>query len=394
MKVAFLFLLGVVVVFQYSKFPIIVPYLSSDMGMTIVEANSILSMISFIGIFFGAYLASLVKKLSVEVIVTRSLVVASLASLAMYFTTESYAFVFLRVVEGITNILMMIAIPTLLFKVCKNNTNVVMALWGAVFGVGFAAANVIFPYIISIFSWDAVFLAHSLMLLCLLAAYLSVYHKPAEAAPVQANTDGFGLSIYKRLLTHRPYQLIMIVFLCFTLMYISSVSMITSFLSENASEGIDYATSIIFICTLLGVLSVLVTSYLISRNVSPLLMIAISAVFIGVNAAYLFDTDNLSPLHYCIHFLFLGVFEGAVFSLVTLVAFNEHDMIEIKSGYIHTGNFGSFFGPIVASLFVANGDWDNLKYLFAAVAVAALIFSLLSYVRLEVKLREVATQEG
>jgi len=381
-RIILLFIVGIAFAFQYSKFPLISPELSEHYGYSLVESNVLISSVSFIGILFGVLFALWIRKIGATRSLIFSLFLAIATSSMMAVCSSFYLFLLLRILEGASNIVAMISIPMLIYTYGGNHRNIVMALWGAVFGIAFSTSSILVPEILRLFTWQAAFYFHSGLFIVLTIA-VSWLFRSCEDSSAKKTTETLvnnARNLMSEIFSNKRFIASLLIFLPFTMLYISTISMMTSYAYTVYDGDFKAVSELVFTCTLIGTISVIASSFIFASVNRAIVMITVSFLCIGINAMDLFEQANFSQSKFIFHFILLGVIESGVFSLIAHFSKDEGEVLALKTGYIHVGNTGAFLGPILAALIVSNFGWEKLGAGIATISTFGVVFGAYAFI--------------
>lgn len=124
------------------------------------------SGVAVVGILGGAMAGFVVARFGLRHAVLWACGFSAALALAQGMELPFWAYMTLRIAEGIGHLLFVVALPTLMASCARPaDKSVVMGLWGTFFGVGYALMAVIIPPVEAWGGLQAVFVGHGLLLL-------------------------------------------------------------------------------------------------------------------------------------------------------------------------------------------------------------------------------------
>lgn len=192
---ALVILAGVCAAVHVGKLPPAITALQQALGMSLLQAGFLLSMIQLAGMSSGVAFGALADGLGLRRSMILGLVVLGLASALGGLATSVPALLVLRAVEGFGFLLVVLPAPGLLRQlVPMQRLSRVLGWWGAYMPVATAGALLIGPLWIASFGWRAwwwLLAALSLSMACALARAVpaaAVVVRPAAGATLRWST--------------------------------------------------------------------------------------------------------------------------------------------------------------------------------------------------------------
>lgn len=147
-------LAGVVTAMHVAKLPTALPVLREALGVTLVEAGFLLSMVQLAGMLLGALVGLAADGLGLRRTLLAGLVLLSAASLAGGSARSVELLLWLRGVEGLGFLLATMPAPSLIRRlVPPSHVNAAMGWWGAYMPMGTAIALLAGPGAIALVGW-------------------------------------------------------------------------------------------------------------------------------------------------------------------------------------------------------------------------------------------------
>ena len=147
-------LAGIAAALHIGKLPPAIPALQEALGLTLVQAGFLLSLVQLAGMAAGVAFGSIADGLGLRRSMIVGLCVLAAASAAGGLATGAAALMLLRAVEGFGFLLVVLPAPPLLRKLAPpERANVVLGLWGSYMPVATATALLLGPLVIGAFGW-------------------------------------------------------------------------------------------------------------------------------------------------------------------------------------------------------------------------------------------------
>lgn len=149
-------LAGVCAALHVAKLPPAIPVLQGELGLSLVQAGFLLSMVQLAGMCAGLAFGALADGLGARRSMLMGLSVLAAASAAGAFATSAAWLMLLRACEGFGFLLVVLAAPALVRRlVAPERLNLVLGLWGAYMPLGTALALLGGPWVIGRLGWPA-----------------------------------------------------------------------------------------------------------------------------------------------------------------------------------------------------------------------------------------------
>ena len=310
----------------------------------------ILSILGIFGLIGGATAGIVISRFGPARLLIAALAFGAVLSALQAFLPPYPVLLALRLIEGLSHIVLVVAGPTLMVAVsAPRDHRTVMAIWATFFGVGFAlTAWLGFPLAQSQ-GVSALFQAHALALLILAVALrlVGLPRLPRASAPSQG-WIATHLAIYRNLPTALPGM----VFLWHTITYVALLTLLPA-LGPAGTQGLLGT-----LLPLTGLVGTFTAMALIRRHGS-LPGIAITG-FAGTALLVLLltqlqGTSAFVPVAALLSF-FAGLVPGAAFAMVP--AFNGDAIAQSRANgaLAQLGNLGTVSGtPILAFALASAG---------------------------------------
>nr|WP_249728839.1 MFS transporter [Acidovorax sp. CCYZU-2555] len=355
---------GVTAALHIGKIPPAIPVLQQALGLTLVEAGFLLSMVQLAGMLLGVLLGVAVDGLGLR----RSMLIGQLtlcvASLAGIWARAPADLLVLRAVEGLGFLLVVLAAPSLIRQlVPARQLPSFLGLWGAYMPAGAALALLCGPLFMAAWGWQAWWgLLGALSAAMALWLVLGVPDAgAAPAGPAGATPEPWAQRLRVTLASPGPW----LVALAFA-MYSSQWLAVVGFLpSVYAQAGVGAVAA--------GALTALVCAMNIIGNVAAgrWLLRGLAAqrlLFWGFGSMALTAFLTFSPLlgeapllRYAAVLLFSaagGMVPGTLFSLVVRLAPSAQTVSTTMGWVQQCSATGQFLGPpLVAWVAAQAGGW-------------------------------------
>lgn len=364
---------GVCAALHVGKLPPAIPALQAALGLTLVQAGFLLSLVQLAGMSVGVAFGVLADGLGLRRSLLLGLAVLALASTLGGTAVGAAPLMLLRAAEGFGFLLVVLPAPGLVRQlVPPQRLSRAMGLWGAYMPVGTASALLLGPLLIEWLGWRAWWWGLAALSAAMVAVVWRTVPDPA-AGPRPATLLPWTQRLRHTLAAPGPW-LLALTFACYSGQWLAVVGFLPTIYRQ---AGVDPA--------LTGVLTALAAAANIVGNVgsgrllhrgwaAPRLLM-IGFVTMALAAALAFAAPDLPAwLRYGAVLVFSmvgGVIPGTLFALVVRAAPGEHTLSSTVGWMQQWSALGQFAGPpTVAWLASRMGGW---QYTWVATGASALL---------------------
>ena len=374
-------LAGVCAALHVGKLPPAIPALQQALGVTLVQAGFLLSLVQAAGMLLGVGFGVVADGLGLRRSMLLGLAVLVLASALGGTATGVAALMALRVVEGFGFLLVVLPAPGLVRAlVPPQRVATMLGLWGAYMPLATALALLTGPLAIAAVGWRAWWWA-----LAAVSAAMALWL--LRAVPADAPRQAAPAPLLGRLATTLAAPGPWLVAMCFA-MYSGQWLAVVGFLPVvYAQAGVPEAASAVLtaLAAAANIAGNVASGRLLQRGVAAQRLLAVGFVTMGIAAAVTFAASTWPPaLRYAAVLLFSGVgglIPGTLFALALRLAPGEGTVSTTVGWVQQWSSVGQFAGPpLVAWVASRAGGWQwtwlatgacSLAGLALAAAIAA-----------------------
>lgn len=358
-------LAGVTAALHIGKIPPAIPVLQQALGLTLVEAGFLLSMVQLAGMLLGVLLGVAVDGLGLR----RSMLIGQLtlcaASLAGIWARAPVDLLVLRGVEGLGFLLVVLAAPSLIRQlVPARQLPSFLGLWGAYMPAGAALALLCGPLFMAAWSWQAWWgLLGALS--AAMALWLLLGVPNAGAAPTAlsaAAAQPWAQRLRLTLASPGPW-LVALAFAMYSSQWLAVVGFLPSVYSQTGVGAVAAGALTALVCAMNIIGNVAAGRVLLRGPHAQRLL------FAGFGCMALMALLTFSPLlgeapllRYAAVLLFSaagGMVPGTLFSLVVRLAPNAQTVSTTMGWVQQCSATGQFLGPpLVAWVAAQAGGWQ------------------------------------
>lgn len=375
------FAAGVCAALHVGKLPPAIAALQASLGLTLVEAGFLLSLVQAAGMTAGLVFGVVADAIGAKRSMLIGLGLLALASGLGAFATGVAPLLALRVLEGFGFLLVVLPAPGLIRAlVAPERLAPMMGVWGTYMPLGAALGLLAGPAWIAAFGWRSWWAA-----LALLSALTALVFARGVAAPVAAPTAapaGGVLARLRRTLAASGPWLIAISFALYSSQWLAVIGFLPTI---YAAAGIGAATTGVLtaLAAAVNMAGNLGSGRLLQRGVAPPRLLGAGFIVMALAAAAAFagagDTGLAPALRYAAVLVFSavgGLVPATLFALSMRLAPGE-DTVSTTVGWMQQWSaFGQFVGPpVVAWLAARAGGWHLT---WVATGAASLVGLLLA----------------
>ena len=374
------FAAGVCAALHVGKLPPAIATLREALGMSLVEAGFLLSLVQAAGMAAGIAFGVLADALGLRRSMLIGLALLAAASMLGAAASGVPALLALRAVEGFGFLMVVLPAPGLIRRlVAPERLSVMLGLWGTYMPLGAALALLIGPLCIAALGWRAWWLAlGALSGLMALALWRGVAERPAPAA---AQARGVMARMQRTLASLGPW-LVAASFALYSSQWLAVIGFLPVIYAA-AGVGATATGVLTALAAAVNMIGNLGAGRLLQRGVRPPRLLATGFVAMALAAAAAFSGasgEGLPPLlRYAAVLLFSmlgGMIPATLFALAMRVAPGE-DTVSTTVGWMQQCSaLGQFAGPpIVAWLAARAGGWHWTGAATGAASLAGLLLA-------------------
>jgi DHA1 family inner membrane transport protein len=350
------FAAGIAAAMQVGKVPPALPLIRVDLGLGLIGAGWVVSLLNAIGAAAGALTGLVADRFGRRRIVLLGLALLASGSALGGLAPNGAALLAARFLEGVGMISVVVSVGALLTEVAAPaDQGLIVGSWAIYLPVGMGSMLLLAPLVLG-FGWRVLWLGNAALLLALMVA-LAAVTRGVGAAP----------AIRRRLADLEPVVarpgpwLLGLIFACYTLQWMAVMAWLPSYAAESLGLGAGVAALATAGVVLINAPGCFMGGVLVHRGVPRWLLVVIALVTMAASAIGFFS-DTLPPL---IRYLLVAAFSavGGLLPAALLAAAPAHAPsprdVAAVNGMINQGaNLGTFGGPPLAAAIVSlAGSW-------------------------------------
>ena len=377
-------LAGVSAALHVGKLPPAIPTLQQALGLSLLQAAFLLSMVQGAGMCAGVAFGALADALGLKRSMLIGLALMAVASVLGGVSQHVALLLGLRAVEGFGFLLVVLPAPGLVRRlVAPERINLMLGVWGAYMPLATASALLIGPLWIEAFGWRAWWW---LMAAVTAGAALWLARAvPDSAAAIAAPSHEpmRWLTRLRHTLSARGPWLIAASFAVYSSQWLAVIGFLPSIYTQAGVSGgaTGMLTALAAAVNMVGNIG---SGRLLHRGTQPTTLLAVGFVAMALTAALAFagaDGGTHPVLRYAAVLAFSmigGVIPGTLFALAVRVAPGEHTLSSTVGWVQQWSAAGQFVGPpLVAWVASQVGGWHLTWVATGACSLLGLVLTAL-----------------
>lgn len=357
---------GVTAALHVGKLPTAVPVLRDELGLTLLQAGFLLSLVQLAGMTLGLAVGLAADSLGLKRTMVTGLLVLAFASLLGGWADTAGSLMLLRAVEGMGFLLASMPAPSLIRRVTgPARVDAALGLWGAYMPFGTAVALVAGPFAMSVLGWRGWWA----LLACLSAAMALWLWRRVPVDPQRSHSGAntaWPLRLRQTLSAAGPW-LVALTFAVYASQWMAVIGFLPSVLGASGfgAGAAGAATALVAAVNIVGNIS---AGRLLQKGVNPewLLYIGFATMAVGAFVAFGSMLDVLggasgAVVRYGAILAFSmvgGLVPGTLFALAVRLAPGESTVSTTVGWMQQWSSIGQFAGPpMVAWVASRTGGW-------------------------------------
>jgi MFS family permease len=381
---ALVILAGVSAALHVGKLPPALPVLREALGVTLVQAGFLLSLVQLAGMTLGLAIGLAADTLGLKRTLVIGLFILSGASVAGCWATDASSLLALRAVEGLGFLLASMPAPGLIRRlVAPQRLQFQLGLWGAYMPFGTAVALLAGPTVIALGGWSVWWwMLGALSLAMALWVGISI---PSDAGVNSANADSndWRRRLGQTLSSRGPW-LVALSFAAYSAQWLAVIGFLPSIYAQAGMAGaaVGAATALAAAVNIVGNVA---SGRLLQRGVPAQRLLRMGFVAMGLGAFAAFAPvwswagASAVAIQYVAVLAFSmlgGLIPGTLFSLAVRLAPGSGAVSGTVGWMQQWSSFGQFAGPpLVALVATLAGGWQWSWLVTAGCAVCGLVLA-------------------
>lgn len=383
---------GISAAMQFAKMSIGFDAFQSELSTGPNVVSALLAACGFFGLIFGVAGASITARIGLRKMLLGSLMLASGLSLMQAAQPPISVFYITRLLEGATNLFIVVAAPALIVRYAPpNGVPSALALWGTFYGVAFAVAGIIGPALIAVGGTPVMLATHAVLTIVIaILLWAQLTSDRSHTGSPDTSDDQADLRLWRltrrmladnlRAVRHKATLLPGLIFLFHSTIYLGLLIFVPLMApTTQVQQLLQVGMPLISIVTTLAV------GPLANGLLSPGAVLSAGFPALVVLSLALTQAD-LAQIYALIGMLVMavsGLMQGSIFILPPRLA-QRHGDDAVAFGLIaQLGSLGSILGPVGFEIATRSPAQGNLGTETAGnVAGFAILLTALSAVGL------------
>ena len=358
-------LAGVAAAMHMTKLPPALPVLRQELGISMVQAGFLLSLVQLAGMGLGIVAGLIADGIGLKRSMSIGLTVVSAAGLAGGWAHDVGTLLALRALEGLGILMITVPAPSLVRRCVPPSRAVrMLGFWSAYMPFGATLALLCGPAVIGLAGWPGWWWLIALFsgVMALLVHWRAPDDPVSASASAQAAAEGWGARLRSTLGASGPW-LGAFTFCCYSGQWLAVIGFLPSLYAQSGWGGALGAvlTALVAAVNMFGNIA---SGRLLSQGVPPraLLWSGFAAMALGAFLAFGTLTQDWPVPRYLGALLFSavgGVIPGSVFGLAARLAPSDRTVSTTVGWIMQWSAVGQVGGPPLAA-WVANqvGGWQ------------------------------------
>lgn len=376
---------GMVAALHIGKMPPAIPVLREALGISLVEAGFLLSMVQMAGMLVGVMVGLAADTIGLRRAVISGQVILALASLGGIWVGHPAQLLALRALEGLGFLLVVLPAPGLIRQlVPPSQLAPHLGLWGTYMPTGMAVVIAGGPLVMAALGWGSLW---ALLGLTSAAMAISVWLQvPSDALrrrampPPPPHANELWWHRLRDTLTRSGPWKVALAFAMYSSQWLAVVGFLPSVYAQ-AGVGGQTAGLLSALAALVNIIGSIAAGRLLHRGVCAKHLLYFGFIGMALTAFLAFSTltAELPVLRYLAVLLFSaigGLIPGTLFSLAVHVAPSERTVSTTVGWMQQCSSTGQFIGPpIVAWSAGVLGGWQSTWVITASLALIGLLLA-------------------
>lgn len=364
---------GFMAAVHVGKLPASVPVLKQELGLTLVQAGILLSLVQGAGMLLALVLGSYSQRIGLKRCMLLGLSVLGVASTLGGMFSSLNLLLLLRACEGLGFLLVTLTGAAYLRElVHADQLQKALGLWSAYMGGGMGIALLLTPWLLHSTVWQGVWVIYGITSFIL--AVIIYFSLPNT----RSNTQQHVGQILKITLAHRPAWLLALIFALYAGQWLCLVGFLPTIYAENHIP-LTIAGSLTAFVAISNALGTALCGRLLQRGYQAVTLIRVGFVVITVCAVSFYTLQaelNFALQYLCVVMFSLvgGLIPASVFSCAMYVAPQPSAIPATIGLTLQCSALAQFvFPPFCAMLVAATHSW-------ASVGISMMILSFIALV--------------
>jgi cyanate permease len=367
---------GIAAALHVGKLPTALPVLRDALGVTLVQAGFLLSLVQFAGMLLGVAVGLAADGLGLRRTMIAGLLLLALASALGAFAESAAMLMFLRALEGLGFLLASMPAPSLIRRlVTPRRVSAMLGVWGAYMPVGTALALLCGPPVMSLVTWRG-WWALLAAVAFVMAMTLWMFVPADVPRRVSSAPTGHWSQRLRETLGARGPWLVALTFAVYSAQWLSVIGFLPTVYAQ-AGLGAAWAGAATSLAALVNMIGNVAAGRMLQRGVPAHHLIATGFVAMAIGGLATFG--GTGAMRYAGVLLFSmigGLIPATLFSLAVRFAPGESTISTTVGWMQQWSSIGQFAGPpLVAFVASQAGGWQWSGFVTGGCAAVGLLLA-------------------
>ncbi len=386
---------GLAIALNVGKVPVALPTLRPELGLSLVQAGWLSSMLTSVAVFSAAFVGMWVGRVgALRMVLTGLLVCAAASALPGLVSVSWPTLIACRFAEGLGFMVVAVSCPALVTDAtAPASRRFALGLWSSYMPLGASVAMASSPLLLPATGWRGLWLLASAgLLMAAWALWLQRSHfgplRPAAAAGPAATPGSFFGPVRQALGQALPW-LLALAFGVWAIQHFALIVWMPTYLRETRQMGAGTIAVLTGLMLVACVPGNLLGGSLVQRGVPRGVLIAVGEALAGLGALVYVQESLPDVLRYAaaVAVSFVGgVIPAAVMASSTVLARTPQQIGTLQGLFMQGAQLGQFVGtPAIAAVVSSTGQWTASLWVSGCAALIGVVLGLAAH-RLESRL--------
>ena len=379
---------GLAVALNVGKVPVALPLLRSELGLSLVQAGWVSSMLTAVAVFSAAAVGMWVGRIGALRMVLAGLLLCSAASLTAGVGIQGWPLLMAsRLLEGVGFMVVVVACPALITAAAgPGQRRFALGLWSSYMPAGASLAIASAPWLLPRTGWRGLWLLTAAAMVAAAAAlWLQRRHFGGSVSTAVPRSASFLGPVRQTLSQALPW-LLALAFGVWAAQHFALIVWLPTYLQEVRGLGtatVALLTSAMLVACVPGNL---LGGVLVQRGWPRGLLIAAAQACTGLGA-WVYSSESLPDgwrYAACVWVSFAGgLIPAAVMTSSSVLARSPQQVGTLQGLFMQGAQLGQFAGtPLIAAAVAASGRWSSALWITVPAALIGVGLGLVAH-RLE-----------
>ncbi len=364
---------GIFGAFQNGKLPAALPTLTSELGLTLVEAGWAVSLLYGITTILGLAAGAFADLWGARRFVTVGLLIVAAASFLGGLATGALGLLATRFLEGLGVMAVFVAAPAMIHRAAApRDQRFAFGIWSGYMPAGTSFMILVTPLVIGAVGWRGLWWLNTALCASFAALFWTATRRvPDPRAAAAGRVARFRGDLGAVLRARAPW-LLALSFATYTANYLCVASFLPTLLIAGGFSQL-LAGTLVALVVAANVLGNLFSGWLLQQGASRGLLIAIAAATMGGLSLVIYATDLGAAAKLAAAFAYSfvgGLLPAAVMSGAPVHAPTPGQIGTTNGLVLQWGNAGQLAAPPIFAALATSGGWGVAAWFTFALGVA------------------------